>query len=376
MATEARSSHELLSQLGSPQWSVALAGVAVAEAWLKEASVGSPDIEPVVEQLVALAAHKKWEIRRAVANTAAVLLHPAFDKALRRLATDENSRVRQAAQLAVLRRRDWQNASTLGRQHEDRINATLDDIETRFGVRGREAVKRASEQIANTFARELYHEMISLLTPLALAADAVKTKLTDDRVSRAELLAQAHKVDELVGHVRAVLDAMRAYTAIPKLVFTREPIRKIVEDAAALARGARSGAGGVLPAIELHIEDSIAAEVARSRLVDALKNILANALDAYDGLSGRAPITVSAKLRDGAVLIVVEDAGCGMDEENLRDALVLFATNKPNGTGFGLPLAQKIIQTEHGGSLKLSSVPRQGTAVEVLIPCERQEAPQ
>lgn len=369
MATEPQRSAELLAQLNSAQWSEALAAVATAEAWLKD-SPATADVDAIISQLVILAAHKKWEIRRAIANCAGQLLQPAFDSALRRLTTDENSRVRQAAQNAVLRRRDWQNASTLGRQHEDRINAMLDDIETRFGVRGREAVKRASEQIANTFARELYHEMISLLTPLALAADGLKTKLSDEGQSRAALLVQAQKVEDLVAHTRAVLDAMRAYTSIPKLVFTREPVRRVIEDAVALANAGRRAA----PAIELDVDESLVAEVARNRLVDAVKNILSNALDAYDGLAGRSPISVSASLRDGAVLIVVKDAGCGMDADNLRDSLVLFATNKKNGTGFGLPLAQKIIQTEHFGSLKLSSILHEGTAVEIVIPSSRPEA--
>ena len=44
-----------------------------------------------------------------------------------------------------------------------------------------------------------------------------------------------------------------------------------------------------------------------------------------------------------------------MSEEAQRDALTLFATSKPNGTGFGLPLAVKIVESEHGGRLTLES---------------------
>jgi hypothetical protein len=117
-------------------------------------------IRAVVDRLVDLAGHSKWEVRRAVALAAAKTMHGALEPALAKLANDDNARVRDAAQAAALRRRDWGNASALGKQHEDRINKTLDDIESRFGVQGRAAVKRAAEQIANTFARELYHEVI------------------------------------------------------------------------------------------------------------------------------------------------------------------------------------------------------------------------
>lgn len=92
------------------------------------------------------------------ANVAAQVQHPAFEAVLARLVADDNGRVRQAAENAALRRRDSRHQSTLGKQHVERLNTTLDDIEARFGPRGRDAVRRAADQVANTFARELYHE--------------------------------------------------------------------------------------------------------------------------------------------------------------------------------------------------------------------------
>jgi signal transduction histidine kinase len=61
-----------------------------------------------------------------------------------------------------------------------------------------------------------------------------------------------------------------------------------------------------------------------------------------------------------------------MSEEAQRDALTLFATSKPNGTGFGLPLAVKIIESEHGGRLTLESVKGRGTLVRITVPANPQ----
>ncbi len=36
-----------------------------------------------------------------------------------------------------------------------------------------------------------------------------------------------------------------------------------------------------------------------------------------------------------------------MTDEVLADATVLFSTSKPGGTGFGLPLVVKIVESEH-----------------------------
>jgi HEAT repeat protein len=167
MATEEAWAHpELLAALDARDWSVTLQAVAVADTRIRGSIVGDPKVEEIVAKLVALASHTKWEVRRAVGQAAAHAPHPIFERVLAKLALDDNGRVRQAAENAALRRRDSRHASTLGKQHEDRINATLDDIEARFGSKGRDAVKRAAEQIANTFARELYHEVIKLVSPL------------------------------------------------------------------------------------------------------------------------------------------------------------------------------------------------------------------
>lgn len=359
----------LLCALDDADWTGVLDGVGAAETWLRAATPGDPRIHEVVSRLALLAQHPKWEIRRAVANAAAQVLHPAFEPALVRLATDDNSRVRQAAAHAALRRRDWQNASSLGKQHEERINSVLDDIEARFGLRGRDAVKRASEQIANTFSRELYHEVIKLLSPLAISADRLSTKLSDVNTTRAELADEAIWIGRRVMHLRAVLDGMRAYTAHPVLTFAREDLKEIVEDATSLVL--EGGVGKVLPPIDVKVAAAITAEVSRARLVQAFTNVLQNAVESYDGIGSVKPIAVRAAEEEGRIVISIEDFGCGMSEEALGDATVLFATSKPNGTGFGLPLAIKIIESEHGGRLSLTSVKGRGTVVRIVIPQQR-----
>ena len=330
----------------------------------------------MIARLVALADHTKWEVRRAVAHVAAQTLHGAFEPVLAKLATDDNNRVRQAADAAALRRRDWANASVLGRQHEDHINATLDDIEVRFGPRGRAAVKRASEQIANTFARELYHEVIKLLSPLAASADRLRTRLADDSATRADLVDEAIRIEQRAAHLRAVLDGMRSYTAQPKLGFATENLKDVIDETVALVRDHRRAPGAPgAPDIEVHVDDAITAEVSRGRLVQALMNLLVNAVEAYAGLEAALPIVVRAVQEDTRVVIAIADAGCGMNEEVLADAPVLFATSKPNGTGFGLPLAIKIIESEHDGWLRLASTKGRGTVATVTLPVRRPRGP-
>lgn len=358
----------MLAALEEPAWSLVLQGVAAATAWVQSAAPGDARAPAVIGRLVALAAHPKWEIRRAVANAAAGTLHGDFETALAKLATDHNARVRQAAEAASLRRRDWANASALGRQHEEHINASLDDIEARFGPRGRAAVKRTSEQIANTFARELYHEVIKLLTPLATSADRLASHLAAEDTPREKLVSEAGRMKSRIGRLRSVLDGMRAYTAQPALPFTTENLREVVEESVALVRDARRRGAQ----IDVDVPHDIHVDVCRPRMVQALTNLLTNAIESSDGLETAMPITVTARAREHRAEISIEDRGCGMSEEVLADATVLFSTSKQGGTGFGLPLAVKIIESEHDGQLRLESQKGQGTTARVLVPLHRQ----
>lgn len=360
-------SHDLLRALSSNDWSVALEAVAAAERALRNTIVGDAEADPIVEKMAALTSHPKWEVRRAVANAAAHVPHPAFEAPLAKLALDDNNRVRLAAEQAALRRRDSRHASSLGKQHQDRINSILDDIATRFGTKGRDAVRRAADEIANIFARELYHEVIKLISPLAYSADTLHAQLLTGKVPPETLVEEAARVGQRVGQLRNILDAMRAYTAQPQLSYKQESLRDVIHESVTVA--VESDSKGLRkPAIEVDIATTLVVCMARGRLVQALTNVLLNAIEAYGNGDSPKPIRVSAQLREGIVEITVKDSGCGMSEESQRDALTLFATSKPNGTGFGLPLAVKIVESEHGGRLTIESARGRGTLVRIAIP--------
>jgi nitrogen fixation/metabolism regulation signal transduction histidine kinase len=364
---EELATRELLGALDAPDWSVALQAVAVAGGRIRGSIVGDPKVEEIVAKLVALAGHAKWEVRRAVANAAAHAPHTIFESVLAKLSLDDNGRVRQAAEYAALRRRDSRHASTLGKQHEDRINSTLDDIEARFGPKGRDAVQRAAEHIANTFARELYHEVIKLLSPLAVSAERLQVQLSAANVSAEALAEEADRIGRRVAQLRAVLDAMRAYTAQPALSFKTEVLREAVQEAASVALES-DGDKSRRPSIEIKIPSIVVVDVSRARLVQALTHVLLNAVESYRDVDSLKPIEVRSDLQEGLVAITVEDSGCGMSVDAQRDALTLFATSKPHGTGFGLPLAAKIIESEHGGRLSIQSIKDRGTIVRIIIP--------
>ena len=66
----------------------------------------------------------------------------------------------------------------------------------------------------------------------------------------------------------------------------------------------------------------------------------------------------------------------GIDEEDIETVLSPFGQvdnsyqRNANGIGLGLPFTKKLAEM-HGGTLSISSVPGQGTTVEIMLPIER-----
>jgi len=65
--------------------------------------------------------------------------------------------------------------------------------------------------------------------------------------------------------------------------------------------------------------------------------------------------------------IVIRDHGAGMDGETLENIFMPFYTSKKGGTGLGMSIAKKIIDSHHG-RLTVSSRSGRGTVVTVELP--------
>ncbi len=120
-------------------------------------------------------------------------------------------------------------------------------------------------------------------------------------------------------------------------------------------------------------------ELDRDQLVQALLNLVRNALTALDG-QGRIVLRTRALMnftigetRHPIVLnIDIEDDGPGIPA-NLQDSVFYpLVTSRPEGTGLGLPVAQDLI-SRHGGLIEFESRPGR-TVFQVRIPLAQGES--
>ena len=108
----------------------------------------------------------------------------------------------------------------------------------------------------------------------------------------------------------------------------------------------------------------------RTLLVTALSNLLDNAV-AYSPPG--SPVSVSRKLVDGFVEIAVTDRGIGIAEDQQTRVFERFyrvdkaRSRATGGTGLGLAIV-KHVATNHGGEVKLWSLPGTGSTFTLRIP--------
>ena len=103
-----------------------------------------------------------------------------------------------------------------------------------------------------------------------------------------------------------------------------------------------------------------------NRLKQVLINIVKNSMEAkIDGQ--KLAISISMKVIDNKIVIVISDNGIGMTSEELNHLGEAFYTTKFNGTGIGVNLSFDVIN-RHNGVLKYESEKYNGTSVTIELP--------
>ena len=115
----------------------------------------------------------------------------------------------------------------------------------------------------------------------------------------------------------------------------------------------------------------------RDRLIQVMLNLLSNAVKFCDAKRGQVHVTL--RQQDGALLVTVRDNGPGISPANQKIIFERFRqvgntlTDKPQGTGLGLPISRHIIE-RFGGRLWVQSEPGKGATLSFTLPLQQANA--
>jgi two-component system cell cycle sensor histidine kinase PleC len=128
--------------------------------------------------------------------------------------------------------------------------------------------------------------------------------------------------------------------------------------------------------VETHIGDAMTLDADRRAIKQIVINLLSNAVK-FTGEGGR--ILVRARKVAGAMMLSIEDNGCGIPKDALNKLGKPFEqvqnqfSKNHTGSGLGLAISRSLAQL-HGGALKIRSREGIGTIVSVRIPARRAAA--
>jgi PAS domain S-box-containing protein len=233
---------------------------------------------------------------------------------------------------------------------------------------GLEQRVRVAEKLAalHTLSAGVAHELRNPLSAIDLNRHLLEEELLEHGPPTSEAMHYLHILNAECRRLSAILDNFMKF-ARPSSVDSHEvDIHRVIEHIVTLMQ---------LEAQEhnIHLEYRVGKDLPRvlgdeTQISQVLVNVIVNAFHAMpDG--GHCHITVDSCAADAKrwVEISVRDTGIGIPEEALPRLFDPFYTTKPGGSGLGLAIAYRIMQ-DHGGLIKVASVPGNGTAVELKFP--------
>jgi signal transduction histidine kinase len=213
-------------------------------------------------------------------------------------------------------------------------------------------------------AASLAHEIKNPLAGISGAIQVIRDAMEPDAPHRpilAEVLRQINRLDQ------TVKDLLVYARPLPPR-FERCDLKRVVERLMTVLQRE--------PAMQRvrfeHRSDDHPApviEADENQIEQLLTNLVLNAAHASEdgGL-----VTLTTEPTSVGVQLEVKDRGQGMDEETCRRALEPFFTTKSRGTGLGLPICQRIVES-HGGTLAIRSIVGKQTTVTVRLPHHQPE---
>ena len=223
-------------------------------------------------------------------------------------------------------------------------------------------VRAQKEAAWGEVAKRLAHEIRNPLTPIQLSAERLAWKLQDKLGEQdAQILTRSTgTIIKQVAAMKEMVEAFRNYARAPSLKLEKQDLNKIIEEVLLLYEAGAC----TFDAVFSNIPAVMYADATAMRQV--LHNIFKNAAEAAEE-AAQPQVHIHTANADGQITLTVTNNGKSFSKDMLANAFEPYVTDKPTGTGLGLPVVKKIVE-EHGGRIALSNPAEGGACVKITLP--------
>jgi len=218
-------------------------------------------------------------------------------------------------------------------------------------------IKSEKLSVVGQLAAGVAHEIRNPLTSLRGFVQLLQMKTTQFEDYFQIMLTELDRINDIVSEFMVI--------AKPQAVkFEVKDILKIIQDVISLLESQ-----AILSNIQIYSEfaqNIPHVKCQENQLKQVFINILKNAMES---MPTGGHIYIHVTVADDNLVIRFIDEGCGISEERIAMLGEPFYTTKEKGTGLGLMVCHKIMESHHG-SLLIQSQLDLGTTVELTLPLE------
>jgi len=234
-------------------------------------------------------------------------------------------------------------------------------------------------RLLGQMAAGLAHEIRNPIASIGVHCGLLRSRCQNDPKILSSVSRMQQEIDRVDYIIRECLNFVRPAELGVRPVAVAPFLERIAAQASKLFEGVRVSFG------KDEIGDA-SVEMDEGLMEQALNNIVANAAQAC---GGKGNVTISARIspgfwdldpdarepmlaggtgeREDFLTISIRDDGPGIPEDIRDKIFVPFFTTRKEGTGIGLPMAQKIVYA-HKGVIDIVSDPGKGTEFILRIP--------
>jgi signal transduction histidine kinase len=229
----------------------------------------------------------------------------------------------------------------------------------RLHARLREAERLATAgELAAGMAHEIRNPLSAILNATALLADESRLTADERAGTLAAVRTEARRLNRILSDFLRLARPQEARVA-------PGDVRDVLEHVSGLIRDDRPRAARV--DVKVAVDPGLPRfAFDRDQLIQVVWNL---ALNGVEAMNGRGRLSLEGARHDGHVAVAVTDTGPGIPAERRPRVFEPFYSGKPNGTGLGLTIADRIVAA-HGGRIEIDSEPGRGTRVTLLFPLD------
>jgi signal transduction histidine kinase len=216
--------------------------------------------------------------------------------------------------------------------------------------------------LVGSMANSIIHDLKNPICIVRCCSDLIASETNDPRLRELTTMLDG-AVDGMLAMTQELLDYARGSMQLHKQLVS---IWGMLDELN--AQSLRLLPGKNIQFVK-HIRYDGNVEIDRARFIRVLSNLIKNSREA---MRGGGILTMTTDLVQEQVVIRISDTGVGIPPEVLPKLFEPFVTHGDRaGTGLGLAIARSVIEA-HGGKISISSVPGNGTTVDIRLPKPRE----